>query len=40
MKILYLCADSGVPVLGNKGAAVHVREMCAAAIRSSWRPQP
>jgi glycosyltransferase involved in cell wall biosynthesis len=34
MKILYLCPDSGIPVLGRKGAAVHVREMCAALRRA------
>jgi len=27
MKILYLCLDRGIPVLGTKGAAVHVRAM-------------
>src|SRR5262245_16926507 len=27
MKILYLCADLGIPVLGRKGASVHVRAM-------------
>lgn len=30
MKILYLCADPGIPVLGSKGAAVHVRSMVGA----------
>jgi glycosyltransferase involved in cell wall biosynthesis len=34
MKILYLCADAGIPVLGRKGAAVHVREMCGAFERA------
>lgn len=34
MKILYLCADLGIPVLGPKGAAVHVREMVAALARA------
>jgi len=33
MKILYLCADAGIPVLGHKGAAVHVRELTAALVR-------
>lgn len=33
MNILYVCADAGVPVLGGKGASVHVREMCAAFAR-------
>jgi glycosyltransferase involved in cell wall biosynthesis len=27
-RILYLTADPGVPVLGHKGASVHVRELC------------
>jgi glycosyltransferase involved in cell wall biosynthesis len=30
MKILYLCPDLGIPVLGHKGASVHVRELTAA----------
>ena len=30
MKILYLCPDAGIPVLGRKGASVHVRELCHA----------
>ena len=34
MKILYLCADLGIPVLGRKGAAVHVRELVAAFGRA------
>ncbi len=34
MKILYLCPDMGVPVLGSKGAAVHVRELVAAFNRA------
>lgn len=34
MKILYLCADLGIPVLGPKGAAVHVRELVAAFGRA------
>ena len=33
MKILYLCLDRGVPVLGTKGAAVHVRAMVSALVR-------
>src|SRR6266851_5020229 len=27
MRILYLCADRGIPVRGHKGASVHVREV-------------
>ncbi len=27
MKILYLCADPGIPIRGNKGASVHVRAL-------------
>lgn len=34
MKILYLCPDLGIPVLGRKGASVHVREMCSAFGRA------
>jgi len=30
MRLLYLSADAGVPVLGHKGASVHVREMARA----------
>src|SRR5262249_2755701 len=30
MRLLYLSADPGVPVLGHKGASVHLREMVAA----------
>lgn len=30
MNIAYLCADHGVPVLGHKGASVHVREFVTA----------
>ncbi|NOY84862.1 MAG: glycosyltransferase family 4 protein [Nitrospirae bacterium] len=34
MKILYICADFGIPVLGTKGASVHVREMVSALNRA------
>ena len=34
MKILYLSSDLGVPVLGRKGASVHVRELVAAFTRA------
>lgn len=27
---MYLCADSGIPILGYKGCSTHVREMCKA----------
>jgi glycosyltransferase involved in cell wall biosynthesis len=37
MNILYICQDYGIPVLGNKGAAVHVREMIAAMRRAGHR---
>ena len=30
MRVLYLTADPGVPVLGHKGASVHVRKMASA----------
>ncbi len=29
MNVLYVCADRGIPVLGNKGASVHVRSLAA-----------
>ncbi len=32
MKIAYVCADPGVPVLGNKGASIHVREFTEALV--------
>lgn len=34
MRILYVCPDDGIPVLGAKGGAVHVREMIAALARA------
>jgi glycosyltransferase involved in cell wall biosynthesis len=34
MKILYLCADVGIPVLGRKGAAAHVRGLVGALSRA------
>src|SRR5262249_21355271 len=30
MNIAYLCADRGIPILGDKGASVHVRELTTA----------
>lgn len=32
-RVLFLSADPGVPVLGHKGASVHVRELCTALAR-------
>ncbi len=37
MKILYLCPDLGIPVLGHKGASVHVREMVSAFHRNNHK---
>jgi len=37
MKILYLCPDLGIPVLGRKGASVHVRELAGAFARAGHR---
>jgi glycosyltransferase involved in cell wall biosynthesis len=34
MRILFVCPDTGIDVLGRKGAAVHVREMIAAFARA------
>jgi len=28
MRICYLCADQGIPILGRKGCSTHVRETC------------
>jgi len=32
VKIAYICADLGIPVLGHKGASVHVREFTNALV--------
>jgi len=37
MKILYLCPDLGIPVLGRKGASVHVRELVSAFVRAGHK---
>lgn len=37
MKVLYLCPDLGIPVLGRKGASVHVRELIGAFARAGHR---
>jgi len=34
MKILYLCTDLGIPVLGRKGASVHLRGLVTAFVRA------
>lgn len=34
MNILYVCADAGIPLLGAKGASVHVRQITAALHRA------
>jgi glycosyltransferase involved in cell wall biosynthesis len=34
MKILYLCSDPGIPVLGRKGASIHVRALVGALSRT------
>jgi len=33
MRLLYLSGDPGIPVLGHKGASVHVRELASALCR-------
>jgi len=33
MRIAFICADSGIPVFGSKGAAVHVQEVLRALLR-------
>jgi glycosyltransferase involved in cell wall biosynthesis len=37
MRILYVCADHGIPILGRKGASVHVRAMASAFTRDGHR---
>jgi glycosyltransferase involved in cell wall biosynthesis len=37
VKILYICTDSGVPILGRKGASVHVRELVKAFSQAGHR---
>jgi glycosyltransferase involved in cell wall biosynthesis len=37
MKVLYLCPDLGIPVLGRKGAAAHVRGLVAAFSRAGHK---
>jgi hypothetical protein len=32
MKIAYIGADTGIPVLDNKGASVHIREFTGALV--------
>ena len=34
MKILYVCSDAGIAILGRKGASVHVRELVGAFTRA------
>ena len=33
MRLLYVCADPGIPLAGNKGASVHLRAITAALQR-------
>jgi glycosyltransferase involved in cell wall biosynthesis len=33
LKVLYVCADRGIPLLGHKGASVHVRSITSALQR-------
>ncbi len=35
MKVLYLSADLGIPVLGSKGGAIHIRSLIAAFSRAN-----
>jgi glycosyltransferase involved in cell wall biosynthesis len=37
MRIAYVCADSGVPVFGSKGASIHVQEVIRALVRRGER---
>ena len=33
MRIVYVCADRGIPLLGDKGASVHLRSLSAALAK-------
>ena len=35
--IAYICADSGIPVYGNKGASIHVQAITRAYLRAGHR---
>lgn len=37
MNILYLCSDTGIPVLGRHGAAVHIRSLIGALAQAGHR---
>lgn len=37
MNIAYLCSDFGIPIHGNKGASIHVRELSLALTRLGHR---
>jgi glycosyltransferase involved in cell wall biosynthesis len=37
MRIAYVCADRGISLLGDKGAAVHLRSLAAALVRHGHR---
>ena len=37
MRIAYVCADPGIPLLGYKGASVHLRSLAAALVRRGNR---
>ena len=37
MRLLYVSADPGIPVLGHKGASVHVRELVTALTAEGAR---
>jgi glycosyltransferase involved in cell wall biosynthesis len=34
MRILYVCSDLGIPVLGNRGGSIHVRSLVSAFTRA------
>jgi glycosyltransferase involved in cell wall biosynthesis len=37
MNITYICSDFGIPIHGNKGASIHVREFSTAMVRLGHR---
>src|SRR5215213_6327402 len=37
MRIAYVCADQGVPIFGNKGCSIHVREVIQAMLHRGFQ---
>jgi len=37
MRILYVCSDLGIPVLGHRGGSIHVRSLVNAFNRARYQ---